>query len=70
MLALALPPAPTAAPPPGSAHPPPDAAGSAERQRLLAALDTHRWRRDETAVALGTSRTTLWRKMREHGLLT
>jgi transcriptional regulator with GAF, ATPase, and Fis domain len=41
----------------------------AERRRLLAALEAHRWRRDETAAALGTSRTTLWRKMREHGLL-
>ena len=63
-------PAPAAAPPPASPHPPAQAAGSAERQRLLEALDAHRWRRDETAAALGTSRTTLWRKMREHGLLS
>jgi DNA-binding NtrC family response regulator len=40
-----------------------------ERQRLLAALEAHRWRREETARALGLSRTTLWRKMRELGLL-
>jgi transcriptional regulator with GAF, ATPase, and Fis domain len=39
-----------------------------ERQRLQAALATHQWRRDATARALGISRTTLWRKMRELGL--
>jgi len=38
-------------------------------EQLLAALDAHRWRRDETARALGLSRTTLWRKMRENALL-
>ncbi len=37
--------------------------------RLRATLDTHQWRRAETAAALGMSRTTLWRKMRELGLL-
>ncbi len=36
-----------------------------ERQKLLDALSTHHWRRDATARALGISRTTLWRKMRE-----
>ncbi len=41
-----------------------------ERRRLLAVLEAHRWRRAETAAALGVSRTTLWRKMREHGLLS
>ncbi|MGB6853682.1 MAG: sigma-54 dependent transcriptional regulator [Thermoanaerobaculia bacterium] len=47
------------------------AAGAAldsEYDRLRAALDTHHWRRAETAAALGISRTTLWRKMRELGL--
>lgn len=39
-----------------------------DRERLRAALEAHRWRRDETAEALGMSRTTLWRKMRELGL--
>ena len=39
-----------------------------EREELRAALDTHCWRRDETARALGISRTTLWRRMRELGL--
>jgi len=40
-----------------------------ESQRLRAALETHRWRREETAQALGISRATLWRRMRELGLL-
>lgn len=40
-----------------------------EKERLARALEEHQWRRDATARALGMSRTTLWRKMREHGLL-
>ncbi len=40
-----------------------------EKGSLLQALDAHHWRRDETAQALGISRTTLWRKMREVGLI-
>jgi len=35
---------------------------------LRRALEAHRWRRDETARALGLSRVTLWRKMRVAGL--
>ncbi|HEX9161510.1 MAG TPA: sigma 54-interacting transcriptional regulator [Thermoanaerobaculia bacterium] len=35
---------------------------------LRAALEAHRWNRETTARALGISRTTLWRKMRECGL--
>lgn len=38
---------------------------SDEREALRAALEAHHWRRDAVARALGISRTTLWRKMRE-----
>ncbi len=46
----------------------PGRGGGSERDRIQAALDAHRWSREETANALGMSRTTLWRKMREFGL--
>ncbi len=39
-----------------------------ERGRILEALDHHRWRKQETARALGIDRTTLWRKMKKYGL--
>ncbi len=45
------------------------AGASDERERIRDALDTHRWVREEAAQALGMSRTTLWRKMRELGLI-
>jgi transcriptional regulator with GAF, ATPase, and Fis domain len=35
---------------------------------LRRALETHRWRRVDAARALGISRATLWRRMRETGL--
>ncbi|MCC6653172.1 MAG: sigma-54-dependent Fis family transcriptional regulator [Candidatus Eisenbacteria bacterium] len=41
-----------------------------DRERLLRALEGHRWNRVEAARALGISRTTLWRRMRELGLAT
>ena len=55
----------------GSVPPSPvtEAAIVGESQRLRAALESHRWRREETARALGISRATLWRRMREFGLL-
>lgn len=40
-----------------------------EPERIRAALDANQWRRSAAAAELGMSRTTLWRKMREHGLL-
>jgi DNA-binding NtrC family response regulator len=48
------------------AVPPPASQG--EVARLREALEAHRWRRAETARALGISRATLWRRMREAGL--
>jgi len=45
-----------------SAGPVPDLA------HLRRALEAHRWRRVEVARALGISRATLWRRMREAGL--
>lgn len=53
-------------PPPAAA---PDMLVISEAQRLRSALETHRWRREETARALGISRATLWRRMRVLGLL-
>ncbi|MGA7157458.1 MAG: sigma-54 dependent transcriptional regulator [Acidobacteriaceae bacterium] len=38
---------------------------SQEIERLVAALQAHHWCRTETALALGLSRSTLWRRMRE-----
>ena len=36
--------------------------------RIRGALEACHWRRHEAARALGVSRTTLWRRMRELGL--
>jgi transcriptional regulator with GAF, ATPase, and Fis domain len=56
-----------AAPAPGApaVEPGPE---NGEKTRILAALNAHQWRRGATAEALGMSRTTLWRRMRELGL--
>lgn len=40
-----------------------------ELQTIRAVLEACNWRRDEAATALGVSRTTLWRRMRELGLV-
>jgi DNA-binding NtrC family response regulator len=40
-----------------------------EVQRLLDVLHAHGWNRGATADALGISRSTLWRRMMEYGLL-
>ena len=39
-----------------------------ERQFVEQALMRHHWNREKAAAELKMSRTTLWRKMREHGL--
>jgi PAS domain S-box-containing protein len=40
-----------------------------EVQRILDVLDANGWNRGATAGALGISRSTLWRRMKEYGLL-
>ena len=40
-----------------------------EIERLLDVLDANGWNRGATAGALGISRSTLWRRMKEYGLL-
>jgi DNA-binding NtrC family response regulator len=40
-----------------------------EVRRLLDVLDAHRWNRGATATALGISRSTLWRRMKEYELV-
>ena len=47
-----------------AAHPAPPTA-IPEQDRLRAALELHHWKKAETARALGLSRSTLWRRMRE-----
>ena len=43
-------------------------AGGPEAMRFLEALEKHHWKRADAARALGLSRSTLWRRMRELGL--
>ena len=40
----------------------------AEKQALLLALELHRWHMTHTALQLGVSRNTLYRKLRKHGI--
>ena len=47
---------------------PPAGEQTGEAARLAALLESHHWNRSEVARALGLSRTTLWRKMRELGV--
>ncbi len=48
--------------------PPTAAAHNRERQRILAALEKTGGHRRKAAQALGMDRTTLWRKMKKHGI--
>lgn len=41
---------------------------ASEHDELRDVLSAHQWRREDAARALGISRTTLWRRMREAGL--
>ena len=59
------PPSNELAPPPRTVSGPND---QGERDALLSALQAHGYRRAEVAEALGISRSTLWRKMRQHDL--
>ena len=45
---------------------PAESAPDDERARLVATLDRCRWNQSRAAASLGMSRTTLWRKLREH----
>jgi len=42
---------------------------SPEARRLVQVLQANAWRREKTASTLGISRSTLWRRMREYGLI-
>lgn len=53
---------------PARAEGPGESASREERDRLLAALETHRWKPGHTAASLGISRATLWRRLRKHGI--
>jgi transcriptional regulator of acetoin/glycerol metabolism len=57
---------PGAAPTPAAPSEEPD---SREARRILAALEKTGGHRGNTARELGMERTTLWRKMKKHGML-
>lgn len=44
-------------------------ARTAEAEKLLGLLQAHGWNRQRTAETLGISRSTLWRRMKEFGLI-
>jgi transcriptional regulator with PAS, ATPase and Fis domain len=46
----------------------PDAAEPGEIGKIRAALEANRWHHARTAADLGISRSTLWRKLKAHGL--
>jgi len=52
---------------PGQAAP--GAPGSGERERIIQTLNETRWNRAEAARRLGLSRVSLWRKIRQYGIV-
>ena len=46
----------------------PETLAERERNAILQTLEGHGWRLAQSARALGISRTTLWRRLREYGL--
>jgi PAS domain S-box-containing protein len=42
---------------------------TAEAEKLLAVLQAHGWNRQRTAEVLGISRSTLWRRMKDFGII-
>jgi transcriptional regulator with GAF, ATPase, and Fis domain len=65
----APPEAPRGGAPASQALRPADAAVDSERARIIEALDAARWNRHRAAEALGLSRSTLWRRMRDLGIV-
>jgi len=64
-----LPPEIVRAVPVGGGRPVASRRAPLERETILAALERQHWHRGRTARELGIDRTTLWRRMREYGLL-
>jgi transcriptional regulator of acetoin/glycerol metabolism len=50
------------------AVPPAENPPDPESERIVKALAAHRWNRNRAAKAIGVSRSTLWRRMRELGI--
>jgi transcriptional regulator of acetoin/glycerol metabolism len=57
------------APPPGTNGSHHDDTTEIDAARIRGALAACHWRRHQAASVLGISRTTLWRRMRDLGLL-
>jgi len=53
---------------PAAGHPERDDRSEPERARIETALERHRWNRQRAAEALGLSRSTLWRRIRDLGI--
>ncbi len=64
----AAPDAPRAADPPAPAARPAEPRIDPERARIVEALEAVHWNRHKAAEALGLSRSTLWRRMRDLGV--